>query len=225
MIFPMEYIPFLNITVILLFILFIVSGYRNGFLLKVLGCLSLIVVALIAWFIAPLLGSFLHVYPKSLTPLAGTIAEGIFYDLMNRMMLFAIIFLILAVATLFLKPIFKTISAIPLVSEVNKLLGVIFGFLQALILVSVISLIFQTPLFANGSKINDDSYLSMVSNVTNKVLFFASDRFDELKSIQKIVTPNSELDELDINRIHDWLKDQGVEEGKIQEFILSLHQQ
>lgn len=224
MIFPLSYIPFMNIGIIIIFILFIYSGYKKGFLLKVLGCLSFIVVGFLAWYIAPVVGKFIHLFPSDLTPLKDTIAEIYFYDVMNRMLLFVVIFIIFIISTILLRPLFKTIGAIPILAQVNRLFGIVFGFLQAFILIFVLTIVLQTPLFANGAHIIDQSYLSSIGEVSDKILFFANDTFSKYRSIQKIVTPSSKLDDQDFIEIENWLSDQGIEDAKIQEFMMSLRE-
>ena len=48
MLFPSEYIYVLNIAVVLIIALFAYSGYRQGFLLKALGCFGFLVCGLLS---------------------------------------------------------------------------------------------------------------------------------------------------------------------------------
>lgn len=222
MIFPISVIPYLNILIIIIVCFLIYSGYKDGLMLKVLDCLSMVVIGLIAWFLSPVLGKAIHIYPTTLTPMKNTIVEPLFYDLMNRFLLFAIIFMALLIIVLLMHPLLKGVGSLPIIAQLNRLLGIIFGFIQAFIIVFIITIIFQTPLFANGSMIIEQSYLKTVAKTTDGVLFFAQNSMKELRSIQKIVTPNSILDSNNINDIRSWLKEQGLSDIKIQEFINSL---
>ncbi|MEF9962172.1 MAG: CvpA family protein [Erysipelotrichaceae bacterium] len=222
MIFPITFIPFLNIFIIVVTAFLAYSGYKSGLLLKALDCLSMIVIGLIAWFLSPMLAKSIHLYPANLTPMENTVVEPFFYNMMNRFLLFAIIFMFLLIVVLLLHPLFKGIGSLPIIAQLNKLLGILFGFVQSFIIIFIITIIFQTPLFANGNMIIESSYLNNVSKTTDGILFFASHTMEELRSVQKIVTPNSKLDAKNLDDIRGWLKKQGLEEIKIQEFIDSL---
>ncbi|MEG1066522.1 MAG: CvpA family protein, partial [Erysipelotrichaceae bacterium] len=159
MLFPTYAIAFLNIAVIFVLALYTFSGYRNGFLLKVISCFSIAVLCIIAWLTSPYISEVVNIFPKEFTPMIGTVVEPAFYSLMNRLSVFAIMFIIFVVLTVLIKPIVKAIGLVPLVNEVNKLLGLIFGFFQGLIIVGIVAFIFSTPLFANGNLVVKNSFL------------------------------------------------------------------
>lgn len=222
MLFPTQYIYVLNIVVVAIFIIFAYSGYKQGFLLKVLGCIGFMIVGIVSWLLSSPLGKLFHVFPSDLTPLDETIIGPIFYDQMNRICVFVILFVILGIVIICLKPILKLISSIPIISQVNSVAGVIFGFLQGLILMVVVSFLFSTPLFANGKTVIKDSFLSPVNVVTEKLLFFSQDTLGQLASIQKIVTPSEKLNGEDVENIQAWLLENDFTQAQIDAFLQSL---
>ena len=222
MLFPSEYIYVLNIAVVLIIALFAYSGYRQGFLLKALGCFGFLVCGLLSWFLSSPLAKVIPLYPKDMTPMADTIAGPIFYESLNRSLMFIVLFIILSIIVLFLKPILKAVGKLPILQEVNVLLGTLIGALQGLVAVMVLSFVFTTPLFANGIHIVEDSFLKPINAITEGLLFFADDTIGELKSIQKIVTPSTMLNQEDLNHIKNWLLDHDLDEAKVNQLVQQL---
>lgn len=222
MIFPVEYIPILNGLVVFLFIFCIYSGYKQGFLLKAIGCIGFLAVGFISWFLAPYISNILSLFPKELTPLKDTILSQLFYRQLNTMCVFAILFILLSIIVVCLKPFLKIVCHIPILSQINRCLGVVFGFVQGFIVISVVCLLFRTPLFSNGGNIVQQSLLKPVSKVSDSVLFFANDYFSQLESVQKLLTPSHTLDNQDWDAIASWLSSQNINGEEIERFIQSI---
>lgn len=219
MLFPMEYIYLLDIGVILVLALFAYSGYRQGFFLKVLGCFGFLVCALAAWLLSYPLSSILHLYPDHLIATNIPQITQIFYQTLNRIVVFVVLFIVLSLAVLFLKPILAAMGKLPLIQEMNKLLGTLLGALQGLVLIMIISFIFTTPLFANGLRVIDASCLKPINAITEGLLFFSHDQLAELKAIQKVVTPSTVVDDEDLRYIEQWLSDYDLGQDQINAFL------
>ena len=222
MLFPTEYIYILNLAVVAVLLLFEYSGYRQGFLLKLFGILGFAVCALLAWLLSSPFAKLLRLYPQDMTPMANTIAGPLFYEAINRAIVFLVLFVILSIEVLFLNPILKGLGKLPLIQEVNTLLGAGVGALQGVVFVMIASFVFSTPLFANGTKVIDESFLKPMNAIGEAFLFFANDSIEELKSIQKIVTPSNALDEEDLTHIRLWLLSYDLEEARVDAFIANL---
>lgn len=222
MLFPTEYIYVLNIGIVLVLALFAYSGYRQGFLLKVLGCIGFVVVGFLAWFLSSPFGKLLHLFPEDMTPMKGTLIEPIFYESINRMVVFVVLFVLLGIVVVFLRPLLKAVGKLPVIAQVNKLLGVAVGFLQGWIVLMVVSFAFTTPLFANGASVLEKSFLKPVEGITDKALFFAGDTLAELKSVQKIVTPSTALTDADVENIRQWLESYDLPANQVDAFLKEL---
>lgn len=222
MLFPVDKILWLNIAILVILLLSLYSGYRDGFIVKALGCVGFILIGIFSWTLAPMLADKLELFPKEMTPLAGTFIAPYFYETLNKFAIFGCLFIILSLLILLIKPICKGISSIPIIAEVNKLLGVLFGLLQGIILLVIITLVFRTPLFTNGMSVIEHSILKTMNGFTDSVMFFMEDPMAEWQSIQKLLTPSSELNQDDVDKITEWLQSQQIDEQKVREFISSL---
>ena len=121
-----------------------------------------------------------------------------------------------------LKPFLKIVRHIPILSQINRCLGIVFGFIQGLIIIGVVCLLFRTPLFSNGGNIVQQSFLKPVSKVSDSLLFFTNDYFSQLESVQKLLTPSHTLDNQDWDAIASWLSSQNIKGEEIERFIQSI---
>lgn len=222
MLFPMGYIPFLNVFIVVFFLFCLYSGYKQGFLLKAIGCIGFVAIGFISWFLAPYISNYVALFPKSLAPLQDTIVASLFYNQLNTMCIFALLFIALSVLIMFLKPLLKTVRHIPILAQINHFLGLLFGCIQALIIISIICVLCHTPLIANGDSVVENSFLKPISQVSDTLLFFANDYFSQLESVQKLLRPSDSLDRQDWEEVSSWLASQNVSQEDIERFIQSI---
>ncbi len=222
MLFPVDKILWLNIAVLAILLLSIYSGYRDGFIVKALGCIGFILIGIVSWMAAPVVAAKLDLFPRDVIPLSAAFLAPYVYDTLNKFTVFIVLFVVLSFLILLIKPICSEISAIPIIAEVNKLLGVLFGLLQGVILLVVVTLIFRAPLFVNGTDVIEHSVLKTTNTLTESIMFFMEDPMAQWQSIQKLLTPSAQLNQDDIDKIVEWLKSQELSEQQIQEFLSEL---
>lgn len=218
MLFPMEFIKLLDIVVIFLVIMGVYTGYKEGFLLKVLDCFGMIVSAFLAWTIAPLFSS-ISIFPNNFVPFSGTKLGNSLYDLLNEIVWVALIFILLNIIIRLLHPLFSFVRHIPILASVNRVLGTLFGFIQSIIFLVMVTIVFQTPLFANGSMVVEQSYLSPFSEIVDNVFHSNKEELTKLRSLQKIMTPSTQLNDSDLEIIQKWLEDHDVEANMLLELL------
>lgn len=219
MIFPIHSIRYLNMAVAVVLLLFLWSGYRRGFLMKLLDCFSTVILAFLSWFLSGWIAPYLKLVPKAAVTIPQPDIAASLYASMNRVCVFAVLFLCVWLAVMIAKPLFKTISALPILQGINRLLGLIFGVFQTILVLMIVVFIMQTPLFANGDYVIRNSYLKTVAQTESGILENLGSSAKDLKALQKIVTPNSTLDKNDDLRIRTWLQKQGVKQTSIDEFM------
>lgn len=162
-------IMIINVVIVIVMLLFLYSGYKQGFLWKLISILGFFVVGWLAWMASDPVSSILALYPKDQIPLQGTIVEGVFYDSMNRLLLFAILFAVFEVILLLLKPIAKLADMIPVVSTLNRWCGLVLGGVQGILLVSVCALFLTFPFVHEGKRYVQESVLQYCQPVCTAI--------------------------------------------------------
>ncbi len=88
---PQGLIPFTGLAFLLIFLFSIYSGYRNGFVLKVLELLSTLVSVILAWSVSGALGKQIHLI--SVKEIIGIpVIDAMLSTLANQLVVFLFFF-------------------------------------------------------------------------------------------------------------------------------------
>ena len=66
--------------------------------------------------------------------------------------------------------LFKSISKIPVIGTLNRVLGLFLGFFNATIIVLALSMLLSTPLVKNGSEVREETYFRYVDKYSKMAL-------------------------------------------------------
>ncbi len=208
---------------ILLFLVFLIwSGYRHGFLLKLVSVLGFVVVGLLSWWLSEPLAKILALYPKDSIPLQGTFVEAFLYDQLNRLVIFVVLFVILNIVVLCLKPILKFLSDIPVVSLLNKIAGACLGGIQAVFLLFLASLVLSLPMVPNGANIIEHTLLRYCEPSMDLLMFYAKEPLQQISVLFDMMDRQKALSKQEVEDIRNWLVSQNIEEEQVNAILASL---
>ncbi|MFQ8583262.1 MAG: CvpA family protein [Holdemania massiliensis] len=151
----------INIAVLIIAVVQVLVGIKRGFLIQLMDCVGLLVSLFVAWLFSPVLSEWAAIVPETLNPARETILGPWVYGLMNQIVWFIAIFIVCRLVLLLVRPIIKMLGKIPLVKQVNQLLGGLFGLVNTGIWLVVFSIILMLPFFENGQQVIDATLLSM----------------------------------------------------------------
>ena len=163
----------LDILIVIIIALYVISGYQQGFVYKLVCFLASILSGIALWFLSKPVAQAIELYPKEHITLENDIAMLFGYDILNQIFVFIALFLIVQVLFMFLKPIAKLFQKIPIVSFINRILGMVFGFAQALLILIAITILLSLPLVKDGEQLIEQSSLKYIKPVTTMI-------FDEI---------------------------------------------
>lgn len=218
----MNLIFYVNIAVVIILFVFIRGGYKEGFLIKLLSVLSFFVVGFLSWWLSSFIGKFLSLYPKDALPLKGTPLEGFVYDNMNRIVLFVILFALLNIGIIFLRPLFKMVGSLPIISTFNKIAGCILGGVQALFLLVLATMVLRLPFWKDGNTIASQSLLRYSDPIAKAAMFYVKEPMQELQKLDSAVHKKEALSESEIEDLRTWMLQQNIDKEKADEFISML---
>lgn len=132
------------LTILIIIILFsgVTKGLRRGFVLQVFSLVSLFGAFIIAWLfndqLAPMLSNIIP-YPESEDNTWSSITalfplESSYY----KTIAFIILFIIARIIIRIIASFFDSVSQLPLLHSVNRLLGAVFGFVEKYIFVFIV---------------------------------------------------------------------------------------
>ncbi|MDI9540482.1 MAG: CvpA family protein [Bacillota bacterium] len=218
---PSNSVLFINVGVILFLVISIVLGYKRGFLWQVIKTIGILAVLLLSWILAPGFADLIKIFPKKYAPFQETPLADVFYDKINVLVWFVIIFIIGLIVIAIIKPLFKVVLEFPIIKQFNSLLGAFFALIPAFIIVIIMTFLLNTAIFTNGKDIVDNSVLKYTDTVTEKITSILSKSFQENVAIQKMISDPLSLELEDIKSIIEWLEKSSISSEDIYQFLIN----
>ena len=213
----------INLVVVIVFALLLFSGYKQGFLMKLISIVGFVVVGIFSWWISAPISRMLSLYPKSQLPIENDLISSFIYDNINRLFIFVVLFVILNIVILFLKPLIKAISDIPVVSTINKVAGLCLGAIQAVVLMFVATLVLRLPFISQGNTYVEGSLLKYSEPMMNTLMFYAKEPLQQITAVFDLINEKETLTKQEVENIHDWLVSQNLKEEQVNAIMASLN--
>ena len=179
----------INVAVLAIYIICLIVAYKNGFLYEALGLVINIVILGAAYFISPLLAkqfSLINI-DYSTYPIAEIFDLNY---LLNCVLWF-----------------FKSVSDIPFLGFMNRILGLVIGFVNATVIALLISVFLSFPFISNGRQIKEDSILSYINIITDKAINYVTENMDLEKFARTVEDFDITTAREDLNK---WLIEEGI---------------
>ena len=203
----MSLIMLVNMVILCVLCALVFGGYRDGFLLKLLSILSFFVCGFLAWWASSYVGSFIHLYPKHALPLQDTPLEAVLYDNLNRLLIFVILFVLLQLAVLVIKPFTKAANHVPVVSGINRLLG---------------AMVCRLPFWKTGNEIASASLLRYSDGMMDALTFYAREPLQELSRLTSALDEKQTLSTAEKENIRSWLLEQNMKKEDVDTLLSAL---
>lgn len=213
----------IDLVVVIVFALLLFSGYKQGFLMKLISIVGFVVVGIFSWWISAPISRMLSLYPMSQLPIENDLISSFIYDNINRLFIFVVLFVILNIVILFLKPLIKAISDIPVVSTINKVAGLCLGAIQAVVLMFVATLVLRLPFISQGNTYVEGSLLKYSEPMMNTLMFYAKEPLQQISAVFDLINEKETLTKQEVENIHDWLVSQNLKEEQVNAIMASLN--
>ncbi|NLW15652.1 MAG: CvpA family protein [Erysipelothrix sp.] len=214
--FPMDYIMIINAVLILFFIMVLYKGYKEGMLLQLVNLISTFVAVIIAWLFSDVFASIWQFvsYSKS-----GMVSIDKYISMhINQLIWFFILFVVIRIFLIILKPIASMISKMPLIKQVNSVLGGLFSVVAYIVYLLLITYFLSLPVLTNGKEVIDASFLKTVNQVSAPVLKILDTTIQENESIQFLLT-EKKLSVTQKQSLVNLLAKNGFTNDEIREFL------
>lgn len=214
--FPNEYIVYLNAVLVVFLVFMIFRGYKKGMLLQVVGLVSTFVSLVIAWIFADV---FVGVYRfVSYDGTSITKVDTFLSTEANKLIWFLILFILIRILMMVLTPIAALISKLPLIKQVNSVLGGLFSVVSFFIYTILIVYFLTLPIVKNGQAIIESTFLEPIQSTVVPVLSFVDDVVEDNLALQSLID-NRGLSLEQKQSLIDLLSDNGFSQAEIREFL------
>ena len=217
----MSVIWIVNLVMMIMLVVFILSGYHTGFVSKLLNICGFFVCGFFAWHISGYIAEWISLYPENYLPLQGTPLEGILYNQLNHLFLFVILFIALLVCVLVLKPFGKLLNHIPVVSIVNRIFGAFLGGVQAILIFALVSLALQFPFWEAGNQIAQSSLLKYTEPFLETISWYTEEGLIKA-GIMMQEKDTSDLTEAQLHDLQEWLLQHNIKQEDVEAVLSTL---
>lgn len=214
--FPQEFIVYLNAIWALFLVFVLYRGYKRGMLLQVVGLIGTFISLIIAWLFSDV---FVNVYTFINYNKTGISKFDMFVsDNANQMIWFLIIFVVIRLLMLVLTPIASMISKIPLIKQVNSILGALFSIVIYFVYMGLLILFLTLPVITNGNEIIENTLLKPIQSAMVPVTSFLEETVEKNTAIQSLLN-NRGLSTSQKQTMINMLEDNGFTQSEIKEFL------
>ena len=191
---PENYFIYISIFLVAIYVVMMIIGYMKGFLYELVNLVYTAAALALAYFAAPV---FSGLYPLfdigQIDPKYEFLAQTFnLNSLLNTVAYFIIIFLILKLLYIFISLLLKFMNKIPVIGKFNQILGAVFGFFNATLIILSLSMLLSLPIIKNGNEIREKTLFKYIHRYSDEALTYI---------INKIGTSNikGEIDNFNIN--------------------------
>lgn len=214
--FPSEFLPYVSIVLVIWLLIDIYRGYKRGLILQVVDLVSTFVALFAAWILAPVfekIYSFVEVSGNGYVTISQLVGQQA-----NRLIWVVVLFIIIRIALLVIKPIASLISKMPLVKQVNSSVGGVFSILYFFIKLVILTVILTTPVVKNGNEVIEKTPLKYVQQVSEPIVEQVFDFIGRNEAFQSILF-EQRLSDSQAASLETWLKSKGFTNNEIKEFL------
>ena len=208
---PEQWITFINLAVIVFLVVLIILGAKKGFFLQIVTLCGTILAFFLSYRFCGVLADYFVLWPKEWTPFDNTLLQDAVYQYFNEIAWFFVIFIVLVVIFKLLEPIAKGLQKIPLLKQLSTILGAVLGFFNALVWIVVFSMILNMPMFENGTKINQDTYIGQITDQTTKIVTVFAGPVLNSQAFADLISGEANFGDSDQQAVRDWLESHGYE--------------
>ena len=197
MIIPQNVFIYITLLIIALYIAMIIIGYHKGFLYELISFVYTALSLAVAWLVSPVLAQqFPLINPEKLGDKYKLIVSLLPVEkVLNIATYFIIVFLVLKVFYIFISMLLKSLNKLPLIGNLNQILGAFSGIINATIITLAISMLFTLPVFKNGNEVREGTILKYVNKYSTQACSFV---------LQKISTDKLDLNDLNVTELREW---------------------
>lgn len=220
MTFPIEYIPYVNTIILAVIIVLMIVGFVRGFMMSLIDLLGTFVILLVAYFVSPLLASTFTIAPHISFDVGVEALNVIIIDRINQLFWFVIVFVVGSLIILFMKPVVKVVGQLPVIKQVNSILGLVLGLIKGYIIALIAIFVLSTPLINNGRIVIDNTWLGSIEKSSGIVLQLLENPIEINEALQNVMNGNI-ISEEDMAALEEWLLST-ISDAEVVEKILEV---
>ena len=164
-----NYFFIVDIIVVVIFILCMAFSYKNGLIYELVSLLLIFISLFFAYLLSPILAKRYYLIKPDLSSFPD-INPTVIYNGVNVVVWFIVLVILFCLILILIKPLFKKLTKIPVIGWVNKVFGVVIGFIKGLFICFIISYLLSISIFKNGNDIKNGTFIKYSDELSNKAI-------------------------------------------------------
>ncbi len=205
-------LPF-NIILVALIVLLFYFGYKKGFVRSLLSLVVTVVSFYVSYLLSDILAKYISLWPVNLGVLEHTVFESATRHFINRICWFVLLFIVIRIAFIFIDLFFKSIKQLPVLKEVDSILGGLLSSLESFIFILGLGFLLNTPLFQNGNILVENSIIKPINQVVSIVFSNVGNEMLDANAFTELLDNGKDLQNEYKNQLETWLIDNGYVEA------------
>lgn len=205
-------LPF-NIILVALIVLLFYFGYKKGFVRSLLSLVVTVVSFYVSYLLSDILAKYISLWPVNLGVLEHTVFESATRHFINRICWFVLLFIVIRIAFIFIDLFFKSIKQLPVLKEVDSILGGLLSSLESFIFILGLGFLLNTPLFQNGNILVENSIIKPINQVVSIVFSKVGNEMLDANAFTELLDNGKDLQNEYKNQLETWLIDNGYVEA------------
>lgn len=205
-------LPF-NIILVALIVLLFYFGYKKGFVRSLLSLVITVVSFYVSYLLSDILAKYISLWPVNLGVLEHTVFESATRHFINRICWFVLLFIVIRIAFIFIDLFFKSIKQLPVLKEVDSILGGLLSSLESFIFILGLGFLLNTPLFQNGNILVENSIIKPINQVVSIVFSKVGNEMLDANAFTELLDNGKDLQNEYKNQLETWLIDNGYVEA------------
>ncbi|MEG0176718.1 CvpA family protein [Anaerorhabdus sp.] len=202
----------INIGICLFYGINFILGYKRGFLLQLLDLVGLLVIIYVSWLFSPVLATYFAIWPKDLMPLQATIFQDAIYNYINQFVWFVVIFIVLKILLLLIRPLVKVLQNIPILKQLNGIAGSLFSFVYSTVWMILIAFVLTLPIFPKGGQYVEKSWLQPILTYASTFVEEIEEPLSKNSSLNKLFDDMNDFSDNDRLELKQWFEENHLDE-------------
>ncbi|MEE3487440.1 MAG: CvpA family protein [Bulleidia sp.] len=211
---PETGIQFVDAVVVIFYIVLIVIGARKGFVRQLISFAGTLLSWFLAWRWCDIFAARFHLLPLSIIPKKYELLSSLIYPKLNAVAWFLLLMLVIRILFALLEHLFEGLEKLPVLKQISHLLGGILGACAATVWVLIFCVLLNTPLFRNGSYVEENSCLGTINNTVTKTFSSLELPYSNAKKINDVLQMLKNDEGVDQQMIEQWLDENGYEKNE-----------
>ncbi len=206
---PNDWFLYINIAIAAIYLLFFLLGMKRGFLYQVVTVIATLASFVFAWRYHGVMAEHIALWPTALTPMQDTLFADKVYGYANEIAWFVGLYLVFKLIGAILSQLVKGLQDVPLIKQLNGILGAVLGILIATVWVLVISAVLNSPVFDNGQTVKDNTLISPIVRTTITAVHELGGPDDMTEMLNAVYSRVQEFGDPDVEAVDEWLDEHG----------------